>query len=191
MGERPHRVTSMNGSRHTCKWQRIFTQSVFYEWVVSFICEMTHSYVTWRIHMCDMTHSYVTWLIHMQTWLTHMWHDSFICDMIYSRVTWLIYICDMTHSDSWLVGRKGTLRDFKGLLNEKTCFDSQFCEIEMFVMTISFLSSSLGPWMTLESISERSQSSLKFIREQLWYTLLCYELVNPTINISLWERVPT
>jgi len=38
---------------------------------------MNHSCVTWH-----MTHSYVTWLI-------HIWHYSFIHDMIYFYVTWV------------------------------------------------------------------------------------------------------
>jgi len=77
---------------------------------------MTHSYVTWLIHMCqdsfirDMTRSYVTWLVHMSHDSFHVWHDSFIRDTTHSRVTWLLhtwhdsFTCDMPHSYvTWLI----------------------------------------------------------------------------------------
>ena len=49
-------------------------------WRDSFMC------MTWHIGTCDVTHSYMTWLI-------HMWHVSFICDTTCVYMCIYVYIC--------------------------------------------------------------------------------------------------
>ena len=70
---------------------------------LSYPCPQTHPphKVVVVIFICDRTHLYLTWLI-------HLWHDSFICDMTHSSVTRLIhlwhdsFICDDTHTLPYL-----------------------------------------------------------------------------------------
>jgi len=72
-----------------------------------FIFDMTHSSVTWLIHLCHESQVMQEWCMHMYA---HVWHDSFMCDMTHSRVTWVLhlwrdsFIYDMSHSSMpWVI----------------------------------------------------------------------------------------
>ena len=72
-------------------------------WHDSIIYDMTHSSIHTFIRdlsLRDMSHSYVTWLIHIWhdcfahsylTWLNQIWPDVFIENTTQAHVTWLIH----------------------------------------------------------------------------------------------------
>jgi len=86
----------------SCVWHDSIIWDSHVTWIIH-LWDMTHSYVSWLIHMYHATtHSYVPWLIHMCA-MNHscVCHRSFkcvachifMCEMTHSYVIWLIYMC--------------------------------------------------------------------------------------------------
>jgi len=76
----------------------------YYMYLYTAKCDMTRSFVTWRIHMLALRVLIksnfvfgVTWFI-CDTSYSYVWHDSCIWHGSFLCVTWIIHTCDMTYS---------------------------------------------------------------------------------------------
>jgi len=111
-------------------------------WKDSFICDVT-------CHMCDMTHPYAIWLV-------HMWHNSFICDMMHSCMTWLINMWfDVSYLwYEWFTSCTQNMQDLCLVYEWVVSRRNESCHIRMSHVTyewvishISFMNEACHIWM--------------------------------------------